>query len=156
MKRFNLILNFVFILLITGCSALTGSPSAGGSSDVSKHVAVPSPAAGKAVVAGKLTNKADNSPIADRLVRLAKIYGEGTDSIYVYDESSDPGAFTTAEGYVVFPDVEPGLYAVILVDANGNYAPINESSEKIVTVDVEAGKTIDVGNVAVDLTPPQQ
>lgn len=156
MNRFYLILSIVFILLMTACSGLTGSPSAGGPSDVSKHVAVPSPVAGKAVVAGKLTNKADNSPIADRLIRLAKIYGEGTDSIYVYNESSDPGAYTTAEGYVVIPDVEPGLYAIILIDANGNYAPINESSEKIVTVNVEAGKTIDVGNVVVDLTPPEQ
>lgn len=156
MKRFYLILSVVFILLITGCSALTGSPSTGGSSDVSKHVAVPSPAAGKAVVAGKLFNKADNSPIADRLVQLAKVYGEGKDSIYVYNESSDPGAYTTMEGYLVIPDVEPGLYAVILIDANGNYAPINESAEKIVTVNVEAGKTIDVGNVAVDLSAPKE
>lgn len=156
MKRFYLILSVVFILLISGCSVLTGAPSTGGPSDVSKHVAVPSPAAGMAVVAGKLTNKADNSPIANQLVRLAKIYGEGTDAIYVYNESSDPGGYATAEGYVVIPDVEPGQYAVILVDANGNYTAINESAEKVLTVNVEAGKTIDFGSVTVDLTAPKE
>jgi hypothetical protein len=51
--------------------------------------------------------------------------------------------------------VEPGPYAIILVDSNGNYSPINENANKIWTVDAVAGQIADLGKIPVDLSKSQ-
>jgi hypothetical protein len=154
MKRPSTILFVVLVLLLAACSAANPSPVTTKGTESVKASSIPTPQPQKAVVTGKFINKNNNAAVADQLIRLAKIYGTGTESIYVYNETADPGAYTAPDGTVIITDVEPGPYAIILVAPNGNYSPINESSEKILTVDASADQVIDMGDILVDLALP--
>src|SRR5574338_258542 len=152
MKSTAILVFLLLILSLTACSGTGALPATPDGTKGSEGITIPTAEAGKAVVTGKLTDKSNNTPLASQLVRLAKIFGEGKDSIYVYNESADPGSFTVENGSFVVTEVEPGSYAIIIVDPSGNYSPINETGEKIVTVDVTAGQVIDMGNIMVDLS----
>jgi len=146
MKIRFLCLSLLLIILITGCNKAATLPT------VSKATPIPTPKKGTATVTGTMIDKAGKKPLNDQLVRLAKVYGEGKDAIYVYNESSDPGAYTSDTGFFVITEVAPGPYAVIIIDNNGNYSPIIENSDKIITVDVVADQVISLGDITVDLT----
>lgn len=154
MKRLSLLLTILALLTLAACTSAAPSTTTADATGKTAGASVPTAQAGKGVVTAKITNKDTNTPAVSQLIRLAKIYGEGTDSIYVYNESADPGEFTTEDGTLIITNVEPGPYAVILVDGNGNYAPIDESAEKILTVEVAAGQVVDLGNITISIAPP--
>ena len=154
MKLPSVILSVLMILLLSACSGAATPSVATEETEGFQTAVIPTPEAGKAVVTAKMMNANTNAPLTDQLVRLAKIYGEGKDAIYVYNESGDPGAYTTADGTVAIPGVEPGPYAIILIDSIGNNSPIEESADKIWTVDAVAGQVIDLGTIDVDLSTP--
>lgn len=135
----------ILIFILTACSA-TQDPSLSSANSTP----VPTPAAGKAAITGKMIVNG-SQPFTDRLIRISKIYGEGHEAIYVVNESTDPGTYTDAQGVFVFTDIEPGNYAVLFADGNGNYLTINESAEKILTVVAEENKIVDMGVIRFNL-----
>lgn len=154
MKIRTILFSLLIVLFIASCSGPAAVTTTQKSTPAAAaQVTIPTPKTGTAVVTGKLINKADSKPFANQLVRLGKIYGEGTQSIYVYNESADPGAYTQADGTFVISDVNPASYAVIMVDNSGNYAAIKENAEKVLTVDVAADKVVKMGDIQVDLSP---
>lgn len=152
MKISSLCAAFLLLMVLAACSA---PPTAMPATQTTAPQAVlqPTSAGPSGTVTAKLVDRKTSTPVAIQLVRLAKIVGEGTDAIYVYNEMADPGAYTSEDGSLTITDVAPGQYAIILIDANGNYATIDENEEKILTVTVEAGQTVDMGNILVELVP---
>lgn len=144
-KTWAIFCAIIFIFFLAACSAAQ-NPSL--NSAISTPV--PTPSAGRSVITGKMIVNG-SQPFADRLIRLSKIYGEGQEAIYVVNESTDPGAYTDAQGVFVFTDIEPGNYAVLFADGNGNYLTINESSEKILTVEAEESQIVDMGEIRFNL-----
>lgn len=153
MRPLTLILLALACLLFAACSSGGASPNAVNSTDNGEGFTVPTPESDKGVLTATFLNKRDNAPLASQLVRLAKIYGSGTDSIYVYNESMDPGDYTNPNGFLVITGVEPGSYVFILVDPNGNYAPVSENADKLLTVDIASGQVVEMGNIYVELSP---
>jgi len=153
MRKMRLLfLSVLLILLFAGCNKSGTLPIITKATPlISKATPLPTPKKGTAIVTGTMIDKAGKKPLGDQLVRLSKIYGEGKDAIYVYNESSDPGTYTAETGFFVFTDVNPGSYAVILIDNNGNYSPIIENADKIITVDAVEDKVISMGDITVDL-----
>ncbi len=136
----------VILILLSSCSG----PKA---AEV-KPTALPSPAADKASVTGKMINKSTSQPITKRLIRLAPIFGEGKDAIYVFNETADPGTYTDDNGFFQFIDIKPGSYAILLSDSNGYTMSINKNADEILTINATTGKVTEAGVIAVDLSAP--
>lgn len=150
MKMQSILFGLLLLISLSGCSAVTAQVAP------AVVTPLPSPDPDKAVVTGKMINQTDNKPMANYLVRLAKIYGEGSKSIYVFNDSADPGGFTQADGSFTITDVEPGSYVILIAMNNDVVISIQDNADKVKTVDAVAGKTADAGDIKVDLAAPNK
>lgn len=139
----------VLAFLLAGCN----TPTTEQVTPILPQIAAP--VTGKATVTGKVMDVTNgNEPMADTLLRLAKIYGEGEEAIYALNESDSPGIYTDAEGGFIFENIDPGPYTLLFTDSNGNYRTILESSEKIISIDANVDEISDFGVIRVDTSNP--
>jgi hypothetical protein len=139
----------VLVFLLAGCS----TPTTEQVTPILPQIAAP--VTGKATVTGKVMDVTNgNEPMADTLLRLAKIYGEGEEAIYALNESDSPGIYTDKDGVFIFENIDPGPYTLLFTDSNGNYRTILESSEKIISIDANVDEISDFGVIRVDTSNP--
>ncbi len=145
------------LLLLAACQ---GSPGMGTGSTPRENVyhslaeATLSPAL--SAVEGRVLTVASGTPrpMADTVVRLAKVfYNEPhTDGVYVLDGASSPGAITDQEGRFSVVNIEPGDYVIVVGDAESpDHVIISERDGKAKLFTAEAGQTLDVGTLEVNL-----
>lgn len=145
---------FLFVILVvSACSPVATDQTSVPTKPLDLQLA--SPAADRTTVTGQMVSLLDGQPFQTTLIRLAVIHGEGVESIYVLNDSTSPGAYTDSNGVFVFENIDPGFYAVLITDSNGNYLTINETADKILTIEAVAGKITETGTIKVDLTHPQ-
>ncbi len=153
MRHTRWMLFLLVILVVSACSPVVTDQTSVPTKPSELQLAAP--AADKATVTGQMVSLLDDQPFQTTLIRLAVIHGEGVESIYVLNDGTSPGAYTNANGVFVFENIDPGSYAVLITDANGNYLTINETADKILTVEGVAGKITEMGTIKVDLTNSQ-
>lgn len=148
MKFSKVICFFLTAFILFGCTATNNKSTFLPSGTPTP---IPNPEPGKATVTGKMIKPdSTTTPISETLVRLAEIHGEGADSIYIFNDTESPGTYTDRNGVFVFTNIDPGPYAVLVMNENGDYLTINETEEKILTLNATVDKVVDLGLIRVD------
>jgi hypothetical protein len=140
-------LGALFLLLtVIGCAGqLTPTPIP--PTAVSTTIPTSLPALG--TVTGFLVDEAEEQPLADYGLYLAKLLepkGE-TLSVAALDATTDPRATTDGAGQFTFIDVAPGTYAVALMTPTGPALIKDAQTGKETLISVEGGETVDLGKI---------
>lgn len=148
--KIKFVILLAVMVFLAGCSTPTATQVTQDTPQIT------APQNGKATVTGKVIDvtSGSNTPMKDTLLRLAKIFGEGEEAIYAFNESDSPGTYSDEEGFFVFENIEPGPYALLFTDANGGYRTILETSEKIVTIEALVDEISDFGEIKIDTSFP--
>jgi len=105
-------------------------------------------------VTGLLIEETAQEPLGDYVLYLAKMLkpsGEGL-SVAALDATADPRATTDAAGKFTFINVAPESYALALLLPTGPALITDAKTEKEVIFSVEAGETVDLGPVYVQIS----
>lgn len=115
------------------------------------------PEAGQGFVTGRLFSEETEAPISRMVVRLAEVYypddqdKNREDGMYVLDNAYSPSAVTQEGGLFVFENVVPRDYVMLVGDVNVDYEVITKENGDPRIWTVEADKTLDVGEIYVNL-----
>lgn len=138
------------LVLLVAC---TGTPSISPTRvPVSTGFVAPTPAAGRAVFVGRIVGKESRAPIKRTYVYLAQVYRDasGTQSAFAVDIARSPATISDREGLVVFTDVEPGDYVIVVGDFYGKNDTVREVDGKPKVVAIGSGDVLDLGLISVD------
>ena len=104
-------------------------------------------------VTGLLVDEATQKPLGDRVLYLAKMLKTSSEgmSVAALDATTDPRATTDAAGKFTFVNVPPESYALALLTPIGPAVFKEAKTEKEVIFSVEAGDTVDLGPVYVQI-----
>jgi len=109
----------------------------------------------KATLLGKVLSKEGRAlnPAPGTVMWLAEVHwnADKTDGAFVLNGAASPSATIKEDGSFVFAAVTPGDYAIIVGDPMGVNAIVLEPDGKAKVVTLEAGKTLDVGKLDVEL-----
>ena len=113
-------------------------------------LAIPTPAAGRAVVHGIFLREVQETPISEANLYLAEIIPSDNADLKVagLDTTTAPHAITNANGEFIFTDVEPGEYALAFVTPIGSaLVPDPNNPGKDVRLKLEAEQVVDLGTL---------
>lgn len=99
---------------------------------------------GTGQVRGQLLTS-EGQPLANRTVRLATVYGTGSELAYVADESGGIGGVTDASGGFAISGVPVGRYVILLVVREGISIALLQPDGKEKIIEVTADKLVDIG-----------
>ncbi|MBL7183680.1 MAG: hypothetical protein ISS50_04430 [Anaerolineae bacterium] len=105
-------------------------------------------------VTGLLIEETTREPLDDHVLYLAKILTTSSEglSVTALDATIDPRATTDAAGKFTFVNVPPESYALALLIPTGPALITDAKTEKGVLFSVEAGETVDLGSVYVQIS----
>jgi hypothetical protein len=105
-------------------------------------------------VTGLLVEETTQEPLGDYVLYLAKMLKSSSEglSVAALDATADPRAVTNAAGKFVFVNVAPESYALALLTPTGPALIKDAKTEKEVLLSVEAGETVDLGPVYVQVS----
>lgn len=105
-------------------------------------------------VTGLLIEETTQEPLGDYVLYLAKMLKPSSEglSVAALDATADPRASTDAAGKFVFVNVPPESYALALLTPTGPALIKDAKTEKEVLLSVEAGQTVDLGPVYVQIS----
>jgi len=105
-------------------------------------------------VTGLLIEETTREPLDDHVLYLAKILTTSSEglSVTALDATTDPRAITDAAGKFTFVNVPPESYALALLIPTGPALITDAKTEKEVLFSVEAGETVDLGPVYVQIS----
>lgn len=107
----------------------------------------------RAALRGRVVSAFTNTPLQEVPVRLAKVYREGDEAIFVLDAAFSPGSITNRDGYFSIADVEPGEYVIIVGNPEGLYEIVSDSSGKAKVWHLTPNQLVDVGVLRVKISP---
>lgn len=111
---------------------------------------------GKAVVLGRLISTVTGQPIANTPVRMAEIFyaEEGNkdpnQGAWALDNAQSPFAYTNADGFFIFENVEPGDFVIFVGDVLDRYNVETNENERPVPRTAPADELSDLGDVRVN------
>ncbi len=109
---------------------------------------------GKATLIGRVVSGITNAPLQKVPVRLARIYREGSEAIYVLDAAFSPSGITNEGGYFSIGGVEPGDYVIVVGNPEGLYEIISEPSGQVRVWHLMPDQLLDAGIIYVKISPP--
>jgi hypothetical protein len=120
-----------------------------------EQLVVPIPPGDAGVVHGILLSQAEQEPFDEGLdLFLAEVLRseDGQPAMAGLDRQRSPRATKDTQGTFVFPDVEPGHYAVIAVSPiNELMVPDPSNPDQGLQVVVEPGQSYDLGTIVLDI-----
>jgi protocatechuate 3,4-dioxygenase beta subunit len=135
-KITSILLLFMLVSLLSGCK----------NSDVLK------PAAGTAIVTGRIVSVNTGKPYSDVYVWLADIYRNADGGgAYALDTSSTINTTTDSDGNYIFKDIKPGEYVLVFGDPMTNYFIVSDENHKPQVWTAEGDKILEVGTLKIDL-----
>ncbi len=150
--KYKLQLGVLLVSLIFILAACQAANQPTNSSQVAS-TPIPSPAADKASIVGKLVNM-DGEPLASVTVRLAEIFRQGEEGAFVLDVTHSPGNITNVDGSFYILDFTPNEYLLVIGEPdNNNYVIYQKAKNEPQTYQTESGQILDVGTISVDFTP---
>ncbi|NJO84847.1 MAG: hypothetical protein HC828_20175 [Blastochloris sp.] len=154
------LLLLALVIIASACSAqqpaqtTTDTPASPANTQEPEIIDIPEPGDATGVVHGMLLNAQDQQPItrdnAAADIFLAKIVytTEQQRPFSLLDQENSPRTIPDTQGGFVFDQVEPGEYAISVVTPLGQVvARSAENIEEDLVFTVEAGQTIDVGEI---------
>jgi hypothetical protein len=146
------------VLILAACSLTTSATEApkvappNPTETEAPAVTPPSPPEkDKATVIGRAVDKDTQAPLANTIIRLAEVYGEGQDGAYVLDAYFSPGATTDANGYFIMENVPAIGYVVVVGDVFDVYKVIQTEKGTPKVWTTTPGEVLDLGTLPVSL-----
>ena len=102
---------------------------------------------------GRIVERTDGEPITNISVRLAQVYKQDNEEVFVLDDAFSPGDITDDEGWFVIKDVEAQTYVIVVGDANSAYEIISKSPGTARVWKLPPDEVTDVGTLKVNLRP---
>jgi hypothetical protein len=122
---------------------LSGAPAV-----VSGSLSIPAPAAGKAVIHGKMQTADGKAFTGTLFIGIFGLYiREGYPPPVEALVADSPAVVVDSEGQFYFADVQPGVYGFVALSPSG--AQIVTANGTPVTVEALADQTVDVGTLVV-------
>lgn len=136
---------FLMLVLLAACSG--SAPTA------STALTVATPAAGKAVVTGRILSAKTGQPYVGEYIFLAVVeYNDKGEGAYFLDSLRSPATQSGANGVFQFTDLAPRDYVVIVGEPTGRTAVLTDISSGNPKIwKVEAGKVLNMGDMKFDL-----
>lgn len=105
-------------------------------------------------VTGLLIEETSQELLGDHVLYLAKMLETSSEglSVAALDATTDPRVATDATGKFTFVNVPPESYALALLAPTGAALITDAKTEKEVIFSVEAGETVDLGSVYVQIS----
>lgn len=105
-------------------------------------------------VTGLLIEETTQESLGDYVLYLAKMLETSSEglSVAALDATTDPRAATDAAGKFTFVNVPPESYALALLTPTGAALITDARTDKEVIFSVEAGETVDLGPVYVQIS----
>lgn len=150
LQRQALALFVVLLFSLTSCQSMrdtSTSPLATLASPLQQ------PDDGKGTIVGQVTSRITGGPIANVAVRLAEVYRQGNEGVFVLDDAFSPGDLTDEHGRFIIENVEAKEYVIVVGDVNVAYEIITEPSGMARVWNIAANQVFDVGNLRVNLEP---
>jgi hypothetical protein len=115
------------------------------------NVTFPTPSPQKGVIIGRLISSTDQLPIKNHLIYLGEyLYlTPGPDYLITLQIRNSDHVSTNEQGIFIFTDVEPAQYPMILWTPGQSLVVPEKDSQNELLVDVQAGKTTDLGDLFV-------
>lgn len=107
---------------------------------------------GKASVMGRVITYSGR-PLIGMPVRLAKVYDQGKEKIFVLEGGFSPVGVTQDDGYFMIENIEPGEYVMVVGNPESIYEIISESPGKAKVWNFVANEVTNVGVIRVRLQP---
>ena len=114
---------------------------------------VPKPGKNTGVLIGRIYSTSQDSFLADYPVYLGEILplDPGDDYLITLKEKESPKTMSSVDGYVVFDNVPPGEYALIVwLPFASSVVPDPSKPDKELLVNVVAGEVVNFGQVEVE------
>ncbi len=157
----NAKINFSWLLLIllfvTACTPIRGGTSTNPLNSVPSTVTpnteiiyvVPTPGADTGVVIGTILDISTKKPLGGHTIYLGTIIymTPAPAHSYVLQETSSPHTYADQDGHFALGNVQPGNYIVMVWTPIGTTVIIDPKTGIELNVVVEAGKTVDLGNI---------
>lgn len=124
------------------------------SSVVSEPPVVDPPASGLGSAVGRLVDYETGEAITQALpLYLGELVpmSPGDSFVISMSPTTSPSTLVDVNGYFVFSDIEPGTYALVFWTPLSSWVLSNPETRESVTITFEADKTIEVGEIVVDL-----
>jgi hypothetical protein len=130
----------------------TAEPASAAPTALSQVIADPE----KATLLGTVLPKDEGGlkPLPGTVMWLAQVHwnADKTDGAFVLNGAESPSATIKDDNSFAFTDVPPGDYAIIVGDPMGVNAIVLAPDGQAKVVTLEAGKTLDVGKLEVQMT----
>lgn len=141
----KIILFIIFLIGLTSCQRAS-DPLALAASQLKK------PSTNGAMV-GQVISNQTGKPLADTVVRLAKVFWneDHSEGAYVLEGATSPGDDTDEMGIFVFEDLKPAEYVIVVGDIMGDYEIISEPDGKAKIYTVEEGAVLQIDPLNVNL-----
>ncbi len=147
---------WTLIILITGCQSNSSVLLSPATSQFNSAIPTPSlpsrPNYGKASVIGRVLTYS-GKPLIGVPVRLAKVYNQGKEKIFLLEGGFSPGGVTQDDGYFVIENIEPGEYVIVVGNPENVYEIISEAPGKAKVWNFVANEIANVGAIRVRLQP---
>ncbi len=147
--NWRVFLGALIVVFLTACSA---SPTFNQPlTPIAPMVDYPLVEADKTTVVGLVRSQNTNQPMTNTTIRLAKIFREQGETIFVLDGADSPGAITNDQGIYVFANIPVEEYVMVVGDVFGQHVIIPDESGKVRIWQTQAGEVVDMGEVVADL-----
>lgn len=113
----------------------------------------PQPQGGKATLFGRVVSRREGTPISGVAVRLAEVYRQEGEGVFVLDDAFSPGSTTDEYGRFIIENVEPKEYVIVVGDARTQYDIISKPSGQVRVWEICPGQIFDAGELEVELHP---
>ncbi|MGB9585800.1 MAG: hypothetical protein ACPL7A_00085 [Anaerolineales bacterium] len=157
MRKFAIYTVLLTVTIILGLSACQKSQFQSMPSPLMTNLAtptfLPSPQLGRAHLMGQVVSKVTNMPLREVPVRLARVYREGSEAIFVLDAAFSPGGVTGEDGYFIIQNIDPGEYVIVIGNPEGLYEIISEPSGEARVWRLMPDQVIDTGVLCVGILP---
>lgn len=111
---------------------------------------VPPAQPGFALMRGRMQDAQGNA-LANWSVRLAPIYGSGTQQAYVLDEAGGIGGVTNEQGEFAITNIPPGRYVILLIIEEGLSVALLDATGIEKVFELSADKLIDIGTARITI-----
>jgi hypothetical protein len=148
-------LGALFLLLaVIGCAAQPVPSSPTSTPPPPTATPLPTSLPTNGTVSGFLIEETTQESLSDCVLYLAKILKTSSEglSVTALDATTDPRAITDVAGKFTFVNVPPESYALALLTPTGPALIKEAKTEKEVLLSVEAGETVDLGPVYVQIS----
>jgi hypothetical protein len=118
---------------------------------VSPTMVVDLPSDGLSTVRGQVISEKEKIPIENIVVRLAEVYREGEEAVFILDGAFSPGDITDDSGNFIIADIEAGEYVIVVGDVTDRYVIISESPNKAKVWEARPNEILEIGELLVNI-----